>query len=120
MGRALHRILDDLHSEHCRNWAPSTFSEALAQACVIYALTDDDAAILLLYTWLEQQVSALCRMIPLGPISGQRVLDAVLRIGPEAIASGRAVREEEIGAAAPQLALASALHETQYTRIFRS
>ncbi len=120
MGRALSRVLGDLHPEHCSNWTPTTFSEALAAACVIYQVEEDDAADLLVYTWLEQQVSALCRMIPLGPIAGQRVLHHVLLEAPQAVASGRALPDEQIGASAPLLALASALHETQYTRIFRS
>lgn len=120
MGRALCRVLRDLHPERCGAWQPQSFAESLAFASVIYALSDDDAALLLLYTWLEQQVSALCRLIPLGPLAGQRVIDAALLHAPQAIERGIAILDEDIGAAAPHLALASALHETQYTRIFRS
>jgi urease accessory protein len=120
MGRALHRVLSDLHPEYCLNWTPVSFSEALAAASCLYHISDEDAALLLVYTWLEQQVSALCRLIPLGPIAGQRVIDGVLRRAPRAIERGTQLPDHEIGASAPQLALASAYHETQYTRIFRS
>lgn len=120
MGRALCRVLRELHPSRCGAWDPQTFSESLAFASVLYELSDDDAALLLLYTWLEQQVSALCRLIPLGPLAGQRVIDAALTHAPRAISRGIALLDDEIGAASPHLALASALHETQYTRIFRS
>ncbi len=120
MGRALYRVLRDLHPERCVDWEPTTFTENLARACCIHELSEDDAATLLVYTWLEQQVSALSRMIPLGPTAGQRVLHGVLDKAHLAIELGKNIADEDIGAAAPLLALSSALHETQYTRIFRS
>jgi urease accessory protein len=39
---------------------------------------------------------------------------------PAAVAFAAACRDGEIGASLPGLAIASALHETQYTRLFRS
>jgi len=38
----------------------------------------------------------------------------------DAVREGLALPDEEIGAATPGLALAGALHETQYSRLFRS
>ncbi len=120
MGRALGRVLVDLHADSCTGWQPSTFTEALAFASVLHDIDETDAATLLVYTWLEQQVSAMTRLLPLGPIAGQRVMDGVLRASPAAIETGLAVPDDEIGASSPMLAIASSLHETQYTRIFRS
>jgi len=37
-----------------------------------------------------------------------------------AVDEGLALPDEDIGAASPGLALAGALHETQYSRLFRS
>jgi urease accessory protein len=120
MGRALRRTLVDLRPSACEGWQPGTFLEALAHASNIFGLSDEDAQELVVYTWLEQHISALCRIVPLGPLAGQRVLDGVLTHAPYAIMQARNLGDDEIGASAPQLALASALHETQYTRIFRS
>jgi urease accessory protein len=39
---------------------------------------------------------------------------------PEAVETGLFVEDKEIGASAPAMAIASSLHETQYTRLFRS
>jgi urease accessory protein len=121
MARALWRVLLELHPEACAtHHAPQTFSESLALAAQFYGLLRDEAAVLLVYSWVEPQVSALSRLIPLGPIGGQRLLNAVLQRVPSVIEGAVQVKDAEIGASAPRLALASCLHETQYTRIFRS
>jgi urease accessory protein len=39
---------------------------------------------------------------------------------PAVLATAAACRDDEIGVSLPGLAIASALHETQYTRLFRS
>jgi urease accessory protein len=39
---------------------------------------------------------------------------------PAAVDTGMELTDDEIGSIAPALGIASALHETQYTRLFRS
>lgn len=68
----------------------------------------------------EGQVSAAVRLIPLGQTAGQNLLSRLSAALPACIATASALPDEEIGAFTPGLALASALHETQYTRLFRS
>ncbi len=72
------------------------------------------------WSWLENLVLAGVKLVPLGQSAGQRLL---LRLGgelPRAVAEAQALPDEEIGASAPAAAIASALHEGQYTRLFRS
>ena len=61
------------------------------------------------------------KLVPLGQTAGQRML---LALGPRDPGGyrerARRCRDDEIGASLPGLAIASALHETQYTRLFRS
>ncbi len=121
MGRALARVLSDLRPrEFADIVAPVTYSEGMAWATCWYEIAKDEACVLFAYNWMEQQVSALCRLLPLGPLAGQRVLDAVLERIPPCIERAKCVADHEIGAGAPMLAIASALHEEQYCRIFRS
>lgn len=121
MGRALCRVLDELRPALYRGiHPPETCMEGLAWASFWFGLSRDEACVLLVYNWIEQQVSALCRLLPLGPLAGQRLLDAVLLQVPVAIELAQQVPQEEIGSGSPGLALASALHEAQYCRIFRS
>lgn len=121
MARALRRVLGDMCRERCPpDWIPATYSEGLARTAHWFELERSEAAVLLVYNWIEQQVSALCRLLPLGPIAGQRMLDGILVCVPEVIKLGSRIEEDDIGAGATGLAIASARHENQYCRIFRS
>jgi urease accessory protein len=70
--------------------------------------------------WTENQVAAAIKLIPLGQTAGQRMLYATAALLPEVVARALAVEDDDIGQSATALAIASARHETQYTRIFRS
>jgi len=72
------------------------------------------------WAWAENQVLAAVKLVPLGQSAGQRVLYALHpRLGAY---SARAVEvlDSDIGIATSLQAIASARHETQYTRLFRS
>ncbi len=65
-------------------------------------------------------VSAAMRLVPVGQTDGQRALAA---LEPAVLAAAAAALERplaEIGSATPMVEWASMLHETQYTRLFRS
>jgi urease accessory protein len=65
-------------------------------------------------------VSAAVRLVPLGQTDGQRALAA---LEPAVLAAAAAALERPlagIGSATPMVEWASMLHETQYTRLFRS
>jgi urease accessory protein len=77
-----------------------------------------------LWTWLENQVGASIKAVPLGQTGGQRIL---LAAGPviEAVvqqAMARADVAPQLGwtTQCPGLAIASSCHEAQYSRLFRS
>jgi urease accessory protein len=72
------------------------------------------------FAWAEAQTSAAVRLVPLGQSAGQRILAASAAVIPAVVAHALALADEEIGATAPRLAIASAWHETQYSRLFRS
>jgi urease accessory protein len=78
------------------------------------------ALVAYLWSWLENQVMAAMKALPLGQTDGQRLL---LALGDrlEAIAhTTTLLTDGEIGSFAPGLALLSSHHETQYSRLFRS
>lgn len=121
MGRAVGRVLRELWPARVpAGRAFRTYSEALALAAVCYEIPREDAAVLLAYTWVEQHVTALSRLLPLGPLASQRLLDGVLSELESTVVLGLSLRDEEIGASCPRLGIASAFHETQYCRVFRS
>lgn len=95
---------------------PTVYSFAAAQ----WALPARAALIAYLWSWLENQVMAALKAVPLGQTDGQRLL---LRLGGRlaAIADEAAGADDSMLANfAPGLAIASSRHETQYSRLFRS
>jgi urease accessory protein len=72
------------------------------------------------WSWLENQVLAAMKTIPLGHSAGQRLLVELGARIPAAVALARSIADEDVSSFAPGLALASSRHETQYTRLFRS
>jgi urease accessory protein len=123
LGAAFARLLVSLGVARAQPWA------ARHDACyaTLFALATADAAVpseaaLLAYLWAltESQVSAALRLVPLGQTAAQRILSEVVEVLPGCAAVALASGDAEVGALAPGLAIASALHETQYTRLFRS
>ncbi|NEX19231.1 urease accessory protein UreF [Thiorhodococcus mannitoliphagus] len=72
------------------------------------------------WSWMENLVLAAVKSIPLGQTQGQQALSRLLARIPKAVETALALDDDTIGASSPALAIASSLHETQYTRLFRS
>jgi urease accessory protein len=118
MGSALAQLLVSLGCTVPERRLP--FAGAFAIAAVSWSIPVEDACFGFAWSWCEAQVAAAVKLIPLGHTAGQRMLLALGQQIPAAVASAAACRDGEIGASLPGLAIASALHETQYTRLFRS
>jgi urease accessory protein len=65
-------------------------------------------------------VSAGVRLIPLGQASSQRLLAALEPAIAHVATVALSATLDDLGTAAFRADIASALHETQYTRLFRS
>ncbi len=65
-------------------------------------------------------VSAGVRLIPLGQTDGQRITASLLPLCASVASRAAAATAEDIGGSAVRADLASMLHETQYTRLYRS
>lgn len=74
----------------------------------------------LAFAWAENLVLAAVKAVPLGQSDGQRALARIAAQVPGAVELALALADDDIGAASPALAIASARHERQYTRLFRS
>lgn len=97
---------------------PLPWSWALAARS--FDLDPDQALIAWLWTWAENQVMAAMKAVPLGQQAGQRLLSALTpRLTAIAAQAGNRPRHTWSNFT-PGLALASSLHETQYSRLFRS
>jgi len=118
MGGALTQLLASLGEPLPERRLP--FASAFAVACVNWQVPADDACAGYAWAWCEAQIAAAVKLVPLGHTAGQRVLLALGAALDSVCESAAAVADDDIGASLPGLAIASALHETQYTRLFRS
>jgi urease accessory protein len=122
-GRALARLLTDLGVEQARDWAhrnDSTWATLFALACAHWQVPENDMLEGYLWAWCENQVAAAVKLIPLGQTQGQRLLLRLAeQIGP-VVRRAQTLDDEDMGGGLPGVMLASALHETQYSRLFRS
>jgi len=126
MGGSLLRLLRELellppgHEMWRDESVRLTFPAAFALAARLHELDDLAAVSAYLYAWLENQVLAAIKLVPLGQFAGQRMLHALAAAIPAAASRALALPEDDIASFAPGLALASMRHETQHTRLFRS
>ena len=100
--------------------APATLPAAYALIVRGFGLPAAAALTAYVWAWLENQALAAMKTIPLGHSAGQRLLVQLGARIPAAVAMAQSIADEDVSSFAPGLALASSLHETQYTRLFRS
>jgi urease accessory protein len=113
-------LLDAFARDALATLQPVTLPAAWALAARGLDVDCGAAHVAYLWAWLENQAMAAIKSVPLGQLAGQRLLLALGARIPEAARRARAVADEDIASFAPGFAMASARHETQYTRLFRS
>ncbi len=118
-GAALARLLADL-GVATEDLSGHGYVSVFALAAVRWNIPLPDAAGGFLWSWCQNQVAATIRLAPIGQTAGQRILQRLIAVIPEQVATGLALDDDAIGFAAPGLAIASARHEHQYTRLFLS
>ncbi|VAW78771.1 Urease accessory protein UreF [hydrothermal vent metagenome] len=125
--RALFTVLGNLpdndHWPELENWRQAVLTcqlsgYALAACRWHIALTDLLQGYA--WSWLENAVAAAVKLVPLGQTEGQRLLYELSREIGGIIEQATTLDDNLIGAGMPALAIASSLHETQYSRLFRS
>ncbi len=73
-----------------------------------------------LFGWLENQVIAGMKSLPFGQLAGQRMLHALRPALAGVVACAAGCADDDLSTQAPGYAIASARHERQYSRLFRS
>ena len=126
MGAALMKLATALElfdaqvTEQLAQWPALSLPAAYALSARGYGIARDATLIAYVWSWLEAQVAAAIKCVPLGQVAGQRLLKNLGEHIPGVAAGARAILDDDVTSFAPGLALASARHENQYTRLFRS
>lgn len=122
VGTSLLRLLgDDAWALDARGEnVPASLPLGFAAASLAWAIPEPVALVAYAWAWLENQVAAALKIVPLGQSAGQRLLSGMVDLVAQVATRAPALEDEDLGALAPGFAIACAHHETQYTRIFRS
>ena len=126
MGKALIRLLKQLDSVDSDPYSElfiqsdSSFVSVFAIAAYLFELDLISAQSGYCWTYLDNQVAAATKLVPLGQTQAQNLLFELSDKVQDAISIANQIEDDDIGASLPRLAMASAWHETQYTRLFRS
>lgn len=128
MGRSMLAWLRGLHPDHPALHHAAALAPApawpLAFALGAHALGLDgpQAAQAAAFSWLDNQVQAALRCVPLGQSAGQRLLAALTPELPDALRQAQALQDrmDDWQCYSPMLAILSSRHEHQYSRLFRS
>ena len=122
-GQALARLLSDMGITAAKTWIRipyTTLPSMFALAAVSWNIPKRVALAGYLWSWLENQVLCAVKLVPLGQVAGQRLLNKLAIKVPEFLDQGLQLSDDEIGGSVFGLALASSQHEMQYSRLFRS
>jgi urease accessory protein len=119
-----------LQLAHALNWIaptagskklePITFPTAFALSAAGLALTETTTLTAFCFSWLETQVAAAVKLVPLGQTAGHRILNRCRTNVPTVVHDAANTTPEDISSWAPMLGILSARHESQYSRLFRS
>jgi urease accessory protein len=93
---------------------------AFAAAAVQAGAAARDSLLAFGFGWAENMAQAALKAVPLGQNAGQRLLGAVGAALPPLVDDALVMADERRQSFAPMLAILSARHETQYSRLFRS
>lgn len=99
---------------------PPTYPVAFALAASPTAASLRDCLLAFAFGWAENMMQAALKSVPLGQSAGQRLLARLSREIPAAVEAALLMPDEDRQAFSPMLAILSARHETQYSRLFRS
>ena len=126
MGRSLAEWLKNVETPDARvaqlaalRPAP-TWPLAFALAAAQIGAPPRDAMLAFGFGWAENMVQAAMRSVPLGQSAAQRMLARLIDALPDAVQRAADLPDDARQAFTPMLAILSAQHETQYSRLFRS
>jgi urease accessory protein len=121
MGRSLVEWLKSVHPRvAARAGRPLSYPLAFALAASAGDATPRESLLAFAFGWAENMMQSALKSVPLGQSAGQRVLLRLAGEIPVAVDAALALPDDQRQCFSPRLAILSAQHETQYSRLFRS
>ena len=121
IGGALEKLLRELDLQFPLIHGKETcLCAGFAVAAVNWGISPRWALTGFFWSWLENSIAAAIKLVPLGQNTAQKIIGELLPLVQPAIETAELIDDRFIGSGLPALSLASAWHETQHTRLFRS
>jgi len=98
----------------------SNYTMSHAALCGLRLTNESIGLTAFVWAWLENQVLAAIKIVPLGQLDGQALLHELKPCVAQAVRLAQDTPLAEAASAPIGLAMISSQHETQYTRLFRS
>ncbi|GAL45749.1 MULTISPECIES: urease accessory protein UreF [Citrobacter] len=122
-GLAFTRLVTDWEPDCSQDWR-TLFADSqlcgMAWLGVRWKIPLTNLALSLGYSWIESAVMAGVKLVPFGQQAAQRLIISLGDRYAQGLAQALACPDASLGSATPLAAIASARHETQYSRLFRS
>jgi urease accessory protein len=93
---------------------------SFALAAMLAGAAPRDALLAFAWSWAENMAQAAMKAVPLGQAAAQRMLARLAGAIPRVVEQALRLPDDARQAHTPMLAILSARHETQYSRLFRS
>jgi urease accessory protein len=122
-GAAFTRLVKSWEPDYPAAWQPLFMQSQLcgmAWLGVRWGIGARELALSLGYSWIESAVMAGVKLVPFGQQAAQQLIITLSDHFAEGLDAALSRSDDELGAATPLSAIASARHETQYSRLFRS
>ncbi|MDF1832900.1 MAG: urease accessory UreF family protein [Porticoccaceae bacterium] len=123
MGRALLQLSLSLNIDGAKSWPAEKeigYLAAFALACGHYSIDFEAAATGYIWSWLDNQIAAAIKLFPLGQTSGQLLIEQLAPVITAVLDTAKQVADDDVGISLQGQVMASMLHESQYSRMFRS
>ncbi len=123
MGRSLVEWLKSVRPEsaaRARAIGHLTYPVAVALAASTSGAGVRPIVLAFAFGWAENMMQAAIKSVPLGQSAGQRILARLAQEIPPAVDHALSLGDDDRQAFSPMLAILSARHEHQYSRLFRS
>lgn len=122
-GAAFTRLIKSWEADCPADWLalfPQSQLCGMAWLGVRWGIDLREMALSLGYSWIESAVMAGVKLVPFGQQAAQLLIIELCDRFADGLEQALLRRDDQLGAATPLSAIASARHETQYSRLFRS
>ena len=126
MGYSLTKLVAELHISDqallkiLQDQPEVPLPTAWAYAAVALGVPHQAALLGMMFSWAENQVLVCVNSVPLGQVSGQRLLLSLRSELETAAQHAQQLADDELSNWSPGLSLLSMQHEVQYSRLYRS